>query len=412
MSNNNIPPTAPASPAAISLIQENNTNADHTNKLHISDFRYCMAPMVNSCDLAYRMLCRRYGATICYTEMIIPQTFIQNKNYAQSVLQFHPDDNPLVIQFACNESISLLECILQVQSHCSAIDLNFGCPTFSAQAYSYGAFLLEKEHREKILNIISTIVNDSRVKVPILAKIRILNSLQETIELCQQLRDAGCSLIAIHARTRCTKRDTPADLSIINGVKAAIQDIPIITNGNVREFNDIQRNLQYTAADGVMVAEALLDDPTLFASENKIKLKKHEIAQEYMNYLKLYPLPNELTLNEQLFLIIQHLQRICGDELNSYRLLDKLFSVKNYEEIEFLLFQLQSAIENDNLLNDHYNKKTSVRNNVIPQNDLTKLKRKWDKIRSRRNKEAHEYCEAFKDNDNRKQLKSAVEDAE
>lgn len=38
-------------------------------------------------------------------------------------------------------------------------------------------------------------------------------------------------------------------------------DIPVISNGNVRTWDDVLYNKDYTGASGIMVGEALLGNP-------------------------------------------------------------------------------------------------------------------------------------------------------
>ncbi len=110
------------------------------------------------------------------------------------------------------------------------------------------------------------------VSVPIFCKIRLLNTIEETIELCQQLKDAGASLIAIHARYRASferkgpgARDGPAFLDQIIKVREALgDDFPLISNGNVITYEDVEKNMKFTRADGVMSAEGILDNPALY----------------------------------------------------------------------------------------------------------------------------------------------------
>jgi tRNA-dihydrouridine synthase 1 len=109
------------------------------------------------------------------------------------------------------------------------------------------------------------------VDVPIFCKIRLLNSLADTVELVRQLRDAGASLIAIHGRKRATwerkgagARDGPALLDQVAAVKQQVPNVAIVTNGNTKTWQDVEDNLESTETEGLMSAEGLLDNPALF----------------------------------------------------------------------------------------------------------------------------------------------------
>lgn len=133
----------------------------------------------------------------------------------------------------------------------------------------FGSYLLDKKDRELVLNIVRAGVE--AVQIPIFCKIRLLDTAEETIELCQQLRNAGASLIAVHARYRASferkgpgARDGPAMLDQVMEIKKHVRAIPIISNGNVVTYEDVENNLQYTKSDGIMSAEGILDNPALF----------------------------------------------------------------------------------------------------------------------------------------------------
>jgi len=98
--------------------------------------------------------------------------------------------------------------------------------------------------------------------VPISAKLRLCQPAPRTLDLAQRLEACGASWITLHART-CSlrrRRHGAADLNEVKRLKDHMH-VPIVSNGNVRVWGDIQDNLQFTGADGVMIGEALLDNP-------------------------------------------------------------------------------------------------------------------------------------------------------
>ena len=233
------------------------------------DHKYILAPMVGASELAFRILCRKYGAQLAYTPMMSSEQFAQDEDYRKSEFQTIPEDRPLVCHFSASDPNHFAAAAKLCEHQCDAIDLNLGCPQRTAHVGHFGSYLLGPEDRELVVNIIRA--GRQAVSIPIFVKIRLLDKLDETIELCKQLRDAGASLIAVHARFRATfhrdgpgARDGPALMEHIEAIKKVITDIPIIANGNVITYIDVEKNLATTKADGVMSAEGILDNPALF----------------------------------------------------------------------------------------------------------------------------------------------------
>ena len=232
--------------------------------------RIC-APMVGGSELAFRLLTRRYGCSLAYTPMISSSRFPLEQEYRDQEFQTTPEDRPLVAHFSANDPQQLLQSALLVQNECDAIDLNLGCPQRSAHAGHFGAYLLDPGDRPLILSIVKT-VSDA-VSVPGFVKIRLLNSVPETIELVNQLAEAGASLVCIHGRYRVNlvgrtgagARDGAAHLDQIAEVRRATPpELTLIANGNIRTHEDLAVNQALTGTQGVMSAEGLLDNPAIF----------------------------------------------------------------------------------------------------------------------------------------------------
>jgi len=225
--------------------------------------------MVGASELPFRLLCRKYGAQVAYTPMISSVSFVESSSYRSTELQTTPQDRPLVVHFSANNPKTFAKAAKMVEHQCDAIDLNLGCPQRTAYIGHFGSYLLDEKDRELIVDIVKA--GNEAVRIPIFVKIRLLDTLEKTILLVKQLRDAGASLVAIHARYRASHerkgsgaRDGPALLDQVLKIKQVVTDIPIIANGNIITYQDVEENLDFTNADGVMSAEGILDNPALF----------------------------------------------------------------------------------------------------------------------------------------------------
>ena len=163
-----------------------------------------LAPMVGASELAFRLLCRRHGAQLCYTPMMHSSRFASDAAYRAAELCTAQGDGPLVAHFCGNDGATLLAAarLAERASNVVAVDLNLGCPQRSAHSGHYGAFLCaDAAGRERVLGMVSTLAHG--LSVPVFCKIRLLDEGEaETVAFAQALERAGCALLAVHGRLR------------------------------------------------------------------------------------------------------------------------------------------------------------------------------------------------------------------
>ncbi|KAF9813257.1 hypothetical protein IEO21_05692 [Rhodonia placenta] len=251
------------------------------------DKSYIAAPMVNQSDLPFRRLVRRYNATLVYTQMLLPDRLLNDNDYLQLHLRGlgEPNDRPVVVQLCGNDPELVVRAGKQVQSHCDAIDFNLGCPQEAARDAHYGAYLLGQNDWPLVENIVASMSNS--LTVPVSAKLRLCQPASATLDLARRLEHAGASWVTLHARTVSARRrrQGAADLEQIKTLKDNLS-IPVISNGNVRVWEDVEHNLALTDADGIMVGESLLANPCLFAD---ITPDPVAISLEYLDLCREYP---------------------------------------------------------------------------------------------------------------------------
>ncbi|KAJ8432955.1 hypothetical protein Cgig2_032787 [Carnegiea gigantea] len=260
-----------------------------------------VAPMVDCSELPFRMLCRKYGAQAAYTPMLHSRIFTENEKYRSMEFTTCQEDRPLFVQFCANDPDILLDAAKRVEPFCDYIDINLGCPQRIARRGNYGAFLMDN------LPLVRLLVEKlaRNLQVPVSCKIRIFPDLQDTLKYATMLEEAGCSLLAVHGRTRDQKdqRKLRADWMAIRAVKNAVR-IPVLANGNIRHMDDVNSCLEVTGAEGVLSADALLENPALFAGfctaewagegEDGTKdgnLDQAELLVEYLKLCEKYPVP-------------------------------------------------------------------------------------------------------------------------
>lgn len=173
-------------------------------------------------------------------------------------------DRPLFVQFCANDPDVLLEAARYVQPFCDAVDLNLGCPQGIARKGRYGAFL--QEDWDLIHRLIKKL--HKGLDVPVTAKMRILETKEQTLEYAKMILSAGASIITVHGRRREQKGHNTglADWTVLRYLRDNLPpDTVIFANGNILQHDDIRRCLEATRADAVMSAEGNLCDPSIFA---------------------------------------------------------------------------------------------------------------------------------------------------
>ncbi|EIT82953.1 hypothetical protein BDV35DRAFT_355010 [Aspergillus flavus] len=248
--------------------------------------KYIVAPMVDRSEFAWRMLTRSFmppddpKPMLAYSPMYHARLF---REQLQMRLQhFHPTraaikgddtpyldgnpaiDRPLFVQFCANNPDDFLEAARHVAPYCDAVDLNLGCPQGIARRGHYGAFLQEDwDLIYKLINKLHT-----ELDVPVTAKFRIQETKEKTLEYAKMILSAGASIITLHGRTREQKGHNTgvADWSYIRYLRDNLPpETVIFANGNILNYDDLERCFEETGADGVMSAEGNLSDPSVFS---------------------------------------------------------------------------------------------------------------------------------------------------
>lgn len=223
-----------------------------------------LAPMEDVTDIGFRRLCKRFGASMVYTEFVSAEALVRDVKTTIRKLQISDDERPVGIQIYGRDTDAMVEAARIVeQAGPDIIDLNFGCPVKKVAGKGAGAGMLQ--NIPKMLDITRRVVE--AVSVPVTAKTRLgWNHDQLVITtLAEQLQDCGIQALTIHGRTRSQMYTGQADWTLIGEVRRNPRiTIPIIGNGDITSAAAADDAFRQYGVDAVMVGRATFGRPWIF----------------------------------------------------------------------------------------------------------------------------------------------------
>ena len=229
-----------------------------------------LAPMEDVTDIGFRMLCKRFGAAMVYTEFVSAEALVRNIKSTINKLSIADSERPVGIQIYGRDVESMVEAAKIVeQVSPDVIDLNFGCPVKKVASKGAGSGMLR--NIPLLLEITKEVVK--AVKTPVTVKTRLGWDSENLIitTLAEQLQDCGIEALTIHGRTRAQMYTGNADWSLIKEVKDNPRiHIPIIGNGDITTAEEAKMAFDQYGVDAVMVGRATFGRPWVFKEMNEL----------------------------------------------------------------------------------------------------------------------------------------------
>ena len=223
-----------------------------------------LAPMEDVTDIGFRLLCKRFGASMVYTEFVSAEALIRDVKSTLQKLTISDEERPVGIQIYGRDIDAMVEAAKIVeQAGPDLIDLNFGCPVKKVAGKGAGAGMLQ--NIPKMLEITRKVVD--AVKLPVTVKTRLGWNHEQLIitELAEQLQDCGIQALTIHGRTRSQMYTGQADWTLIGEVKRNPRiHIPIIGNGDITSAEEAQQAFDTYGVDAIMIGRATFGRPWIF----------------------------------------------------------------------------------------------------------------------------------------------------
>lgn len=241
-----------------------------------------LAPMEDVTDIGFRLLCKRFGASMVYTEFVSAEALVRDVKSTIKKLTIAEEERPVGIQIYGRDVEAMVEAAKIVeQAGPDVIDLNFGCPVKKVAGKGAGAGMLQNV--PKMLEITRKVVD--AVKLPVTAKTRLGWNHEQLIitELAEQLQDCGIQALTIHGRTRSQMYTGEADWTLIGEVKRNPRiHIPIIGNGDIKSLEDADRAFDTYGVDAVMIGRATFGCPWIFSRKELTLDEKIDVLEEQL----------------------------------------------------------------------------------------------------------------------------------
>jgi nifR3 family TIM-barrel protein len=236
--------------------------------IEVGEFPLLLAPMEDVSDPPFRMLCKKYGADVMYTEFISSEGLIRDAAKSMKKLDVFEQERPIGIQIFGNDIESMRKATeIAAAAGPDIIDINYGCPVKNVACKGAGAGILQDI--PKMVRMTKEIVDSTSLPVTVKTRLGWDDSTKYIVEVAERLQDVGIKAISIHGRTRKQMYKGNADWALIGKVKANPKmRIPVFGNGDISTPENVMEVKNTFGVDGVMIGRASIGNPWFF---NEVK---------------------------------------------------------------------------------------------------------------------------------------------
>lgn len=243
------------------------TSFQYLKKLRIGNLllanNVLMAPLSGYSCFPFRIMCRKLGAALAFTEMVSVNALKYNDAATRKLLFTTDSETPKAVQLLGSEP-NMFEsiCKSDLMQNFDIIDINMGCPVPNVIKSGQGCALMAQPF--KAAKIIEACKRSGKI-VTVKFRLGLTEGSIIAAEFAKLCENAGADMITIHGRTRNMMYAGKAKLEHIASAKSAVK-IPVIANGGIFSEEDAIQIMEKTGADGIMIARYGIENPLIFST--------------------------------------------------------------------------------------------------------------------------------------------------
>ena len=295
---------------------------------------YALAPMADITDSAFRQICKDYGADVVYSEMASVTALVYASQKTLEMLCFEEKERPYVVQLFGNNPDHFAQAtrIITEKIKPDGIDINFGCPVKKIQKQGAGAVLMANKKLAK--DVIKSTINNTDLPVSIKTRTKVGDV--GVLEFLDYISDLDIKALMIHGRTLPQGFSGDIDMEVIKKARGYFGGI-ILANGGINNYQDAEKVLQETEADGLGIARGALGRPWIFEEIKKGTFIAKQPQEIFDIALRHSILMHKIKGDQGIIEMRKHLCWYVHGLHNASELRQKLTQVKTIEDIRGIL---------------------------------------------------------------------------
>ena len=256
-----------------------------------------LAPMEDVSDPPFRMLCKRFGADMLYTEFVSSSGLVHDVENSHQKLDIFPEERPIGIQVWGGDIDEVRRATPMVDAaQPDVIDINFGCPVRKIVAKDGGAGILRD--LDKMEAITQAVIDAANRPVTVKTRLGWDDDSIRILEVARRMENLGVAALAVHARTRSQQYKGEARWKWLRRIKEeGVRDMPLIGNGDALDPERIEAMFEETGVDGVMIGRGAIGNPWIF--------------QQAKTYMETGEVPPSPSWEERVQVVAEHLSMKC-----------------------------------------------------------------------------------------------------